>query len=378
MAAVSQINSFYPRKDNKTLSFGGAFRVNQKTVEDFAGKISKDNLMLHLKKLTSPEMEGRGVGFRGIELAKKYIASEFKKIGLEPFAPLKMKNYFDKFKMQKYDTYLLSSIDNRIDKANPKQHGNLIWESSLGDVETSNILGMIKGKRYPQNYLFITAHYDHLGKSEEGVIFPGADDNASSISTLLEIAKNMKAQDNNQRSVVFVALSGEEDFRAGSKHLANRLRDENLADKIEVLNIEMLAGKAGNVLDYWKENAKLTKKLVNNLEFAAEKSSIKTKSHSGDIGYNIGSDAEKFCKKDIPAITVCWNYDAGKGHPNLHSNMDTFENVNPDIFTKASKAVAAISYAIANSVPEKIALRLNKIKKEAGNIVNKIQSNKVA
>lgn len=373
MPVIFQVNNFNSRNDNKILSFGAKTSIiNSKSIEGFSNKISNDALMLHLKKLTSPEMEGRGVGFRGIELAKKYIASEFKKIGLEPFAPLKMKNYFDSFKMEKYDTYIISSIDSSIDKNLQKQEGAII--SQPEEVKTSNILGMIKGKKYLDNYLFITAHYDHLGKSPEGVIFPGADDNASSVSALLEIARCIKEDGNNKKSIVFVALTGEEDGLVGSKMLAKKLQKLGLGHKIEVLNLEMLASKTGNVLDCWKEKVSLTKNLVKNLKFATDNIGVNTKMHFGDAG----SDAYKFNYEDIPAITVCWNYDVGRGHPNLHTNMDNYENVNPVIFTKAAKTVAAISYVMVNSVPNALALKFSRVKNNVGRVINKRFGNKVA
>ncbi|GIV40675.1 MAG: hypothetical protein KatS3mg033_2475 [Thermonema sp.] len=79
-----------------------------------------------------------------------------------------------------------------------------------------NVAGYVEGSRYPQHFLVITAHYDHLGSIGE-VYFPGANDNASGVSMLLELARYFKAHPL-PYSVAFIAFGAEEIGLKGSLH----------------------------------------------------------------------------------------------------------------------------------------------------------------
>jgi hypothetical protein len=90
-----------------------------------------------------------------------------------------------------------------------------------------NVIGYLPGSRgdWKAQSAIIGAHYDHLGTGwpdvhagDEGRLHPGADDNASGVAVLLELARAMAASDRPARSVVFVAFSGEEARLAGSRH----------------------------------------------------------------------------------------------------------------------------------------------------------------
>lgn len=79
-----------------------------------------------------------------------------------------------------------------------------------------NVIGYVEGSRYPQRFLVITAHYDHLG-SVGDVYFPGANDNASGVSMLLELARYFQAHPL-PYSVAFIAFGAEEIGLKGSLH----------------------------------------------------------------------------------------------------------------------------------------------------------------
>lgn len=322
--------------------------VNQKSVEKFVNQISKETLMLHLNKIASPETEGRGVGQPGIEIAKKYIAQEFEKIGLKPVKPLKLKDYFENFMLNKYKTYVPMDSSKYID-------GQIDRLENTKRVKTSNILGMIKGKKYPNDYVILTAHYDHLGKTSDGIIFPGADDNASGVSGLLEIARVMNESGNNKRSVIFAVLSGEEYWQDGAKKLAKQLKKARIANKVEIFNIDMIGGKGGNILDVWKEKASLSKNILEKVKQAGKVLKVKIRTHLNDVSNIVGvtsSDAGRFMAEGINSVSVAW--DSSSKAKYLHTTLDTIENINPDVFTKATKTVGAVSYLMANAAPKKI------------------------
>jgi hypothetical protein len=85
-----------------------------------------------------------------------------------------------------------------------------------------NIMGCIKGHSRPDSLLVITAHYDHLGRMGSETYFPGANDNASGVALLLQIAKHFAQKKNQPRyTLVFLAFGGEELGLLGSDYFVN-------------------------------------------------------------------------------------------------------------------------------------------------------------
>lgn len=83
-----------------------------------------------------------------------------------------------------------------------------------------NVIGYVKGSQKPEQFIVITAHYDHLG-SLGNVYFPGANDNASGVSMLLELAQHI-SQNPLACSVAFIAFGAEEMGLRGSWHYVQR------------------------------------------------------------------------------------------------------------------------------------------------------------
>ena len=174
----------------------------------------------HLSTLSDDKMEGRRAGTNGIEKAAKYIESEFERIGLT-----------------KYDT--LNSY---------RQNFNFY------DMLFYNVIGILKGKSLPNEYVIISAHYDHLGinqKKEGDNIYNGANDNASGTTAMLALAEYFKKLDNNERSIVFVAFTAEEMGLVGSRYFGKHI---NPNDIVAGINIEMI----GKESPYGKNTAWIT------------------------------------------------------------------------------------------------------------------------
>ena len=174
----------------------------------------------HLSTLSDDKMEGRRAGTNGIEKAAKYIESEFERIGLT-----------------KYDT--LNSY---------RQNFNFY------DMLFYNVIGVLKGKSLPNEYVIISAHYDHLGinqKKEGDNIYNGANDNASGTTAMLALAEYFKKLDNNERSIVFVAFTAEEMGLVGSRYFGKHI---NPNDIVAGINIEMI----GKESPYGKNTAWIT------------------------------------------------------------------------------------------------------------------------
>ncbi len=156
-------------------------------------KYMPERLREHARALSSAEFEGRGLGTGGIELAAQYIVQEFRAAGLQTLN----------------GTYTQE------------------WSESIagkGNVKLANIVGMIPGvnRELSGEPVIIGAHYDHLGIDERsGRHFPGADDNAAGISTMIEVASQLVRAFAPQRPIIFVAFSGEESGLLGSQYFVS-------------------------------------------------------------------------------------------------------------------------------------------------------------
>ncbi|MEP7263748.1 MAG: M28 family peptidase [Bacteroidota bacterium] len=85
--------------------------------------------------------------------------------------------------------------------------------------KTQNVIGYIKGKSLPDSFLVFSAHYDHLGMMGKKTIFPGANDNASGVAMLLNLAAHFTNPENRTEcSLVFIAFAGEEAGLVGSHY----------------------------------------------------------------------------------------------------------------------------------------------------------------
>lgn len=185
--------------------------VGCKTTQSFQSAIYKVNpneVSTTLHYLASDELEGRDTGSKGIEKAANYLEEILKKSNVKP--------YFSNYK----DT--LSNIANAY-----------------------NVVGYIEGTdpKLKNEWVILGAHYDHIGITEKGFeddyINNGANDNASGTTILSEVAKYLGASKNNKRSVMFVFFSAEEKGLLGAKHLAKKLKEQNV-DLYTLLNFEML------------------------------------------------------------------------------------------------------------------------------------------
>ena len=109
-------------------------------------------------------------------------------------------------------------------------------------VGPENLLYMVKGKKKPDEYLVLCAHYDHLAQ-KPGEVFPGADDNASGVALLLELARHY-AKSPAGRSLIFAAFDGEEQGRLGSREFLALLPSEVKAKVNAALNFDTV-GRLG-------------------------------------------------------------------------------------------------------------------------------------
>ncbi len=114
-------------------------------------------------------------------------------------------------------SYSLILVDKKAISGNPKSFKANIHNKLVSNFKTANVCGLVKGTVKPDSMIFITAHYDHLGGMGAATYFPGANDNASGVSLLLNLA-HYYAQHPQKYSIAFILFAGEEAGLIGSKY----------------------------------------------------------------------------------------------------------------------------------------------------------------
>lgn len=129
-----------------------------------------------------------------------------------------------------------------------KKHINALNKSIVLEIDekemehsTQNITGFVKGSVYPDSFVFFTAHYDHLGKMGEHTYFPGANDNASGVAMMLDLARYFAKPENRPKySIGFIAFAGEEAGLVGSKFYTDH-PVEPLSNISFLINVDLMA-----------------------------------------------------------------------------------------------------------------------------------------
>ena len=257
-----------------------------------------------IRSLSSSSMYGRGTSYHGDSIAAAYLASEFQKMGVRPLAqgylqyynyacyshegpvslsisgtdltpydhfriypasrhdlPKKMKTARWKkqmkdgtwlFSVDKLDTYVpVVGVANSdagspivvevLDSLLPRHPRKVQLDVPLHYHEayrTQNVVGYVQGE--VDSMMVFTAHYDHCGTMGDGVLFPGAHDNASGVAAVMDIARR-SALTKPHYTMVFMLFSGEESGLKGSKYAA----EHPLIDfsKVRLLcNIDLFCG----------------------------------------------------------------------------------------------------------------------------------------
>ena len=114
-------------------------------------------------------------------------------------------------------SYTLIQVDKKAVNGIPENFKVNIENKFIKKFETANVCGFVKGTARPDSFIFITAHYDHLGGLGSDTYFPGANDNASGVALLLNLAQYY-AQHPKRYSIGFILFAGEEAGLIGSKY----------------------------------------------------------------------------------------------------------------------------------------------------------------
>jgi hypothetical protein len=184
--------------------------------------IRVDELKAHVYRLASPEFLGRKGA--GAARAARHIAAAFQRLKLEPAFGT---SYFQPI------PWLLADCNER-----------------TGSFVGRNVAALLPGTdpRLRDEWIVLSAHFDHLGRIGD-VLFPGADDNASGVAMLLEVAERFALKRGKpRRTVVFVAFDQEEVGLQGSSHFA--AHPPRCLKKLKAfLTADMLGRSMANVMD---------------------------------------------------------------------------------------------------------------------------------
>ena len=113
--------------------------------------------------------------------------------------------------------FTVIQVDKKLLGEFPESFKVNIENNLVKNFKAANVCGMVKGTLKPDSIIFITAHYDHLGGMGKATYFPGANDNASGISLLLNLA-HYYAANPQPYSIGFICFAGEEAGLIGSKY----------------------------------------------------------------------------------------------------------------------------------------------------------------
>jgi len=186
-------------------------------------------LLKHVEVLADETMRGRGAGDPELDQAADYIARAFAAAGLKPGGD--------------DGTWFQTFTEPDGPDGKP--------------VTLKNVVAVLPGTKaeWAKQSVVVGAHYDHLGRGwpdvragNEGQVHNGADDNASGVAVLLELAKILGAELKPERSIVFVAFSGEEWGRKGSKHYVRAMRTLPVTETIGMVNLDTVGRLEGQKL----------------------------------------------------------------------------------------------------------------------------------
>ena len=281
---------------------------------------SSEHMMQDIEFLASEQMAGRELGSKQLNQAAEYIAQVFKQAGLKPGGD-EGESYFQR------------------------------WQSDFGDkkgkLPLRNVIGIIPGNdpAYAKESVIISAHYDHLGrgwpdvhKGDEGKIHYGADDNASGVAVMLELARQVAGQWKPNRAIIFIAFTGEEAQRAGSKYYVKSALRYPAKKVIGVINLDTVGRLGDNpVTVFGVGSAREWVHIFRGIGFVT---GIKINSVANDYGF---SDQKSFIDVGVPGVQLF-----GSVHQDYHRPGDTVDKIDARGLVKVATVLKEAAEYLAN------------------------------
>ncbi|MFA5850600.1 MAG: M28 family peptidase [Bacteroidales bacterium] len=302
--------------------FPCAAHTYSQDLHSYESLIGTKSLEGYITFLANDETYGRATGGAGNQLAASMIRGEFEKHGLIPFY---------------HQTYTQSF--------------------SADSVIGRNIIAVVQAQYYSEQYIVVSAHYDHLGVLG-GKIFNGADDNASGVATLLNLARvfsEMRAKKEGPRkNIIFAAFDAKESNMAGSEDFVKRL-PVPAKDIICNINIDQLGSifaPPGTDTNYVLIlGANKYKDFKRKIDTANKNSSANLdvnydfygSSEFAEIFYK-SSDQNSFVKKNIPSLLITSGI-----HMHTYKPTDDFYFINYPVLTNRTRFLFHLIYQLTLS-----------------------------
>lgn len=266
-----------------------------------------ERLTKHVYFLASDSLRGRNAGSTDAAKAAAYIVRQFEEIGVEPYFTDGFYQPFERF----------------------------------GTTSYKNVVGVISGKDpvLKDEYIIIGAHYDHLGVRNDK-IYNGADDNASGTATIIEMARILKAHQNQlKRSVIVVAFDAEEKGLWGSYDLTEKL---DLSSIKLMMSIDMVGWlhKGKTLRLHGAATIKDGKKI---LKEEARKMQLDIEAINFETSVFGATDTRGFAEKSVPTFYVT----TGLKSP-YHKPEDDAELIDYQGMDRITNYLADVTERLAN------------------------------
>lgn len=279
-------------------------------------------LLDDIKTLTEDRLQGRATGSPGADLAASYLARRFSEVGLQPAAG----GWFQSFTIGR--------------------DAPAVRQSKSGGLVGKNVIGILPGRDpvLRNQTVVLGAHYDHLGvggfgsldPDSTGLVHNGADDNASGVAGLIQVAARLAASPP-ARTVVFIAFSGEELGLLGSAHYVKE-PIYPLAGTLAMVNLDMVGRlRNGRLIVYGARSAKEFPALLDSLNWYA---GFDLKAQGDGYG---PSDQSSFYAAKRPVLHLFTDL-----HEDYHRTTDDWQKVNLDGLKRVADFTLGLVTALAN------------------------------
>ena len=279
-------------------------------------------LLDDIKALTEDRLQGRATGSSGADLAASYLARRFSEVGLQPAAG----GWFQSFTIGR--------------------DAPAVRQSKSGGLVGKNVIGILPGRDpvLRNQTVVLGAHYDHLGlggfgsldPDSTGLIHNGADDNASGVAGLIQVAARLAASPP-ARTVVFIAFSGEELGLLGSAHYVKE-PIYPLTGTLAMVNLDMVGRlRNGRLIVYGARSAKEFPALLDSLNWYA---GFDLRAQGDGYG---PSDQSSFYAAKRPVLHLFTDL-----HEDYHRTTDDWQKVNLDGLKRVADFTLGLVTALAN------------------------------
>lgn len=319
-------------------SCGTSFLQAQTAVEKGLKSINRPSAEAIVGFLADDALQGREAAMIGSRVAARYLVSCLQEAGI---APLYDDSYYQPFE---------ACAKERQQKGRWQVHPDSISQLKQGthrSLRMANVLGMIPGER-SNEYVVVGAHFDHLGIDETlagDKIYNGADDNASGVSAVMQIARAFQASGKKPlRNVIIAFWDGEEKGLLGSKYFMQHC--DFVKDIKGYLNFDMI-GRNNRpeqpehvVYFYTEAHPALGQWLKDDIARYGLKLQPDYRPWDRPVE---GSDNASFAVHDIPII---WYHT--DGHPDYHQPSDHADKLNWEKVVEITKASFLNAWNLAN------------------------------